>query len=264
MQLELYQVDAFASQVFSGNPAAICPLQAWLPDALMQSIASENNLSETAFFVKTGHGYHIRWFTPRREVKLCGHATLASAHVIFNMLDDQSEQISFDSRSGELIVRRDGDWLEMDFPSQPPQACPTPAAISKAFSDTPLECLAAEDYVVLFDDETKILEATPDFIALQQLDLRGVIITAASREFDFVCRFFAPKYGLNEDPVTGSAFTQLIPYWTEKLGKPTLHAKQVSQRGGEVRCAQAGERVKIAGKAVSYLKGTINLAGVFG
>ncbi|MEJ2464258.1 MAG: PhzF family phenazine biosynthesis protein, partial [Candidatus Thiodiazotropha sp.] len=203
MKLTLYQVDAFAAKPFEGNPAAVCPLGSWLSDSVMQQIAMENNLSETAFFVPVDTGFHIRWFTPVREVDLCGHATLASAHVLFNHLEYAPEQISFESRSGNLTVRRRQETLELDFPAQPPVACQTPDAISRAFAQSPLECLAAEDYIVVFDSEASVTEANPDLTLLSQLDLRGVAITAKSERCDFVSRFFAPKYGIDEDPVTG-------------------------------------------------------------
>jgi PhzF family phenazine biosynthesis protein len=260
VKLTLYQVDAFAAKPFEGNPAAICPLNSWLSDRLMQQIAMENNLSETAFFVPVDSGFHIRWFTPVREVDLCGHATLASAHVLFNHLGYAYEQISFESRSGNLTVRRRQEMLELDFPAQPPAACQTPDAISRAFSLSPHECLAAEDYIVVLDNEASVREANPDLTLLSQLDLRGVAITAKSERCDFVSRFFAPKYGIDEDPVTGSAFTQLTPYWANQLGKTRMSARQVSRRGGDVTCELVKDRVKIIGEAVTYMIGTINLA----
>lgn len=259
MELTLYQIDAFAEKAFEGNPAAICPLNEWLSDELMQSIATENNLSETAFFVKNDIGYHIRWFTPEHEVDLCGHATLASAYVIFNILGYKENQITFESRSGLLTVNRNKDSFEMDFPSQPPSQCLIPEQILKAFDEFPVECLKSEDYIVVFDNEQSVLEASPNLSLLSTLDLRGVAITSKSEKYDFVTRFFAPKYGISEDPVTGSAFTQLIPYWSKKLNKPVLHAKQVSKRGGEVGCVYANERVQISGKAVKYMVGTIEI-----
>jgi PhzF family phenazine biosynthesis protein len=257
MELTLYQIDAFANKPFEGNPAAICPLKNWLPDDLMQAIAAENNLSETAYFVPTNSGYHVRWFTPLHEVDLCGHATLASAHVIFNYLGNENDEITFESRSGPLTVKRKDDWLEMDFPTQAPEPCPIPDSLRRAFDEAPIECLKREDYIVVFEDEESIVNANPSMAHLNELDLRGVAITAQGKDYDFVTRFFAPKYGINEDPVTGSAFTQLIPYWAEKLEKTQLTAKQISKRGGEVGCVYAGERVKISGKAVKYMVGTI-------
>ena len=257
MELKLYQIDAFANKPFEGNPAAICPLDNWLPDALMQSIAAENNLSETAFIVPTDKGYHIRWFTPLHEVDLCGHATLASAYVIFNILEYQKEEISFESKSGILTVTKNDDWLEMDFPSKVPVKCSVPEQILKAFPTRTTECLKADDYIVVFENEANIANAKPDIALLAELDLRGVVITAKSKEYDFVVRFFVPKHGIDEDPVTGSIFTELIPYWSAKLNKKALTAKQISARGGEVGCVYAGDRVKISGRAVLYLTGTI-------
>ncbi|MGE4544861.1 MAG: PhzF family phenazine biosynthesis protein [Pedobacter sp.] len=259
MELDLYQIDAFAEKVFEGNPAAVCPLEAWLPDRLMQAIAAENNLSETAFFVKTGSGYHIRWFTPSAEVDLCGHATLASAFVLFHCLRYDRDAIHFESKSGPLVVRRDGDLLEMDFPSQPPQTCEVPGAIYKAFGVMPVACLKSEDYLVILEDEKAVATADPDMSMLKELDLRGVIITARSDRYDFVARFFAPRVGVNEDPVTGSAYTQLVPYWAKMLGKNRFKARQISQRGGDVHCFLSGDRVIISGKAVKYMVGRIDV-----
>lgn len=259
MELTLYQVDAFANRPFEGNPAAICPLNEWLPDALMQSIAAENNLSETAFFVKKDNAYQIRWFTPVNEVDLCGHATLASAFVIFNSPGCRENEISFESRGGLLTVKRNKDQLEMNFPAQPPLKCEVPQQILDAFEEPPIECLKSVDYIVVFGNENSVLTAAPNLSAICELDLRGVAITSKSTEYDFVTRFFAPKHGINEDPVTGSAFTQLIPYWSGKLNKTDLKAKQVSRRGGQVACKYCGERVTISGKAAKYMVGTIEV-----
>ena len=192
MELDLYQIDAFAEKVFEGNPAAVCPLDAWLPEHLMQDIAAENNLSETVFFVKEASGYHIRWFTPTAEVDLCGHATLAAAFVLFHCLRYDRETIHFESKNGTLVVRRNGDLLEMDFPSQPPQTCEVPDAIYKAFGVMPAACLKSEDYLVIFDDERVVATADPDISMLEELDLRGVIISARSDNYDFVARFLRP------------------------------------------------------------------------
>jgi len=259
MKLSLYQIDAFANKIFEGNPAAICPLNKWLPDDLMQSIATENNLSETAFFVKTNKGYGIRWFTPTNEVDLCGHATLASAYVIFSILRYEENEILFESKSGLLKVKQNEDWLEMNFPSQPPVKCPVPKQLLEAFDEEPMECLCSEDYVLVFKNEESILNATPNISLLSKLNLRGVVITSKSDGYDFISRFFAPKYGINEDPVTGSSFTQLIPYWSKKLNKQVLNAKQVSKRGGEVRCTNLNERVQISGRAVKYMDAVIEI-----
>lgn len=259
MKISIYQIDAFAEKAFEGNPAAICPLAGWLPDEVMQSIAEENNLSETAFFVPTEQGFHIRWFTPVVEVDLCGHATLASAHVIFSHLGFKENTINFQSKSGRLTVEQNEGLLVMDFPAQPPVPCQVPDEIINAFQCTPIECLKSEDYVVVFGSEEVIASAAPNLLELSKLDLRGVVITAKSNKYDFVARFFAPKYGVDEDPVTGSAYTQLIPYWANIIGDTKLNAKQVSNRGGEVFCELAGNRVSIAGKAITYLVGEIEI-----
>jgi PhzF family phenazine biosynthesis protein len=259
MEISLYQVDAFASKLFEGNPAAVCPLDEWLSDEVMQSIAAENNLSETAFFVPVGHGFHIRWFTPKSEVDLCGHATLASAYVLFNLLGYKRDVIEFNSKSGILSVTRDNEWLTMDFPAQPPVSCDIPEEIIKAFHVEPIECLKSEDLIVVFERETDVESANPDFSQLMKLDLRGVAITAKSNYWDFVARFFAPKYGIPEDPVTGSAYTQLVPYWTSKIGSKRFRVKQVSSRGGELTCEIADDRVYISGKAIKYLEGKIKV-----
>ncbi len=259
MELTLYQIDAFAVKPFEGNPAAVCPLDSWLPDELMQAIAQENNLSETSFFVPTSDGYHIRWFTPAAEVDLCGHATLASAYVLFNIIGIKDDAIHFQSKSGILSVFQENEWLRMNFPAQPPTVCDTPEEILKAFNNTPVECLRSEDYVVVFKTEEEVASLTPRLDELLRLDLRGVIATAASSQYDFIARFFAPKYGIPEDPVTGSAYTQLGPYWAGKLGKTRMHARQISGRGGELMCETAGDRVNIYGKAVKYLAGTIEV-----
>jgi len=258
MKLTLYQIDAFASKPFEGNPAAVCPLDKWLPDKIMQLIAEENNLSETAFYIPLGNGsFEIRWFTPNSEVNLCGHATLAAAYVIFEIEKFKGNTIIFQSKSGKLEVRKRDNWYEMDFPSQPPISCEIPKELIKALNNRPITCLKSEDYLVIFETEEEIQTLEPDYELLKKLDLRGVIVTAKSENYDFVLRFFAPKLGVNEDPVTGSAFTQLVPYWSEIIGKKKLKAKQISKRGGEVLCEFKGERVIIGGKAVKYLEGKI-------
>lgn len=259
MKLPLYQVDAFAKKAFEGNPAAICPLEKWLSDETLLSIAEENNLSETAFFIPTKDGFHIRWFTPTTEVDLCGHATLAAAFVIFNELGYNKNLISFESKSGILNVAKDNELLIMDFPTQAPTACELPIEIKQAFDIEPVECLKAEDYILVFNNENEIVNAKPKLEKLKNIDLRGVVITAPSKNYDFVSRFFAPKYGINEDPVTGSAHTQLTPYWANKFHKNKLSAKQISNRGGELFCELLGERVSIAGYAAKYLQGEIEI-----
>jgi PhzF family phenazine biosynthesis protein len=218
MELPIYHIDAFTSELFEGNPAAVCPLDKWLPDELMQLIASENNLSETAFFVPTENGFHIRWFTPTSEVDLCGHATLATAFVIFNILNYDQNIIEFESKSGLLKVIKDDDNLILNFPAQPPTPCDIPQEIINALNITPIECLKSEDFIAVLNDESDVQIVEPNFEELKKLGLRGVIITAQSNKYDFVARCFYPALGINEDPVTGSAYTQLAPYWATKLG----------------------------------------------
>lgn len=257
MRLPIYQIDAFASHVFAGNPAAIVPLEAWLPDAAMQAIAAENNLSETAFFVKDGDGYGLRWFTPAVEVDLCGHATLASAHLIFTRLDPGQTRLRFATRSGILEVSRDGDRLAMDFPARPPVPCPRPPGLDAALGRAPVEVLGARDYLCVYASAADVRALTPDMAAVAALDRFAVCVTAPGEDCDFVSRFFAPAKGVPEDPVTGSAHCTLIPYWSARLGKSELRARQISTRGGELLCRQRGERVTIAGTAALYLEGHI-------
>ncbi len=260
MQLRMYQVDAFASRVFEGNPAAICPLSAWLPDALMQAIAGEHNQSETAFFVADGEGFRLRWFTPRREVDLCGHATLAAAHVLYAHLGFDRPLAVFHTRSGALSVARRGEALVMDFPAIPAQPCPAPAALAEGLGRAPLEVRGAGDYLAVLEDPEQVLQLAPDMAALARLDRRGVCVTApGSQGVDFVSRFFAPKYGIPEDPVTGSAHCMLAPYWAGRLGKTRLQARQLSARGGEVGCELRGDRVLLLGRAVTYMTAEVSL-----
>ncbi len=259
MKLKQYQVDAFARRVFEGNPAAVCPLDAWLDDALLQAIATENNLSETAFFVPSGEGFALRWFTPAAEVDLCGHATLAAAHVLFKILGYPQPAIAFATRSGKLTVERRKGLLAMNFPSDPPQSCPPPAALLAGLGRRPVEVLAAADYVAVFADEAEIRALAPDLAQLGQLDRRGVCVTAPGLTVDFVSRFFAPKLGIPEDPVTGSAHCELTPYWAARLGKTSLTAYQASRRGGEVLCALDGKRVILQGRAVTFMTAEIDL-----
>lgn len=258
MKLTIYQVDAFAEEVFQGNPAAVIPLQAWLPDEIMQKIALENNLSETAFFCKTDEGYKIRWFTPLAEVDLCGHATLASAHVLFTHLGNETNEINFESRSGLLIVKRDSDKLVLNFPSSQVEAQYIPSNLKTAFAVHPLSCFKGHnDLMLIFKSEDDIKNLKPNFIEIVESNARGVICTAPSDKYDFVSRFFAPAVGVNEDPVTGSAHTMLIPYWAKRLNKTELIAKQVSARGGILYCKYIGDRVEIGGTAVTYMIGEI-------
>jgi PhzF family phenazine biosynthesis protein len=259
MKLPIYQIDAFASEAFSGNPAAVVPLDEWLPGEQMQAIAQENNLSETAFFVAESGAYRIRWFTPLDEVDLCGHATLATAFVLFTELGWRGDMIRFLSRSGDLTVTGDGQSLTLDFPSQPPSPCAAPQTLVDGLGCQPAECLQGEDYLAVFESPDRIAAIEPDFALLARLDRRGVIVTAPASEQDFVSRFFAPALGVPEDPVTGSSFTQLAPYWSGRLGKRRMNARQVSQRGGDVVCELAGDRVLISGRAVKFLEGWIEL-----
>lgn len=259
MKIDIYQVDAFASRPFEGNPAAVCPLEEWLPEKTMQSIALENNLSETAFFVQEQGGLRIRWFTPAAEVDLCGHATLASAWVLFNRLEFGEETIRFESNSGPLEVSREGNRLVLDFPAQPPRSCATPAGLAEALGAAPSECLEYVDLLAVFDNPDDVRCMAPDTGALSGLDYRGIIVTAAGGGYDFISRFFAPAVGVAEDPVTGSAHTKLTPYWAGRLGKRQLRARQVSARGGDLWCELEGDRVRIAGRAVPYLEGRIEV-----
>lgn len=259
MKLDIYQIDAFAEQTFKGNPAAVVPLEKWLPDATMQAIAEENNLAETAFFIPINEGFYIRWFTPSCEIKLCGHATLASAYVLFNQLSYKADAITFDSLSGPLSVSKNGDLLTLDFPSQPPIPCKTPSDLSLGLGLTPSECFFSEDYLVVCETAEELAAIDPNHEYLKKLDYRGVIATAPSKKYDFVVRFFAPKVGIPEDSVTGSAYTQLAPYWARVLGKNKLEAKQTSSRSGKVYCELKNDRVLISGTAVKYLEGCIEI-----
>ena len=261
MKIPIYQVDAFASEVFSGNPAAVCMLDKWIDDRRLQAIAAENNLSETAFLVRTGNGFDLRWFTPVTEVALCGHATLASAFVLFACLNWPADIVRFQTRmSGELAVTQCNDLLEMDFPARPSSAQTPPAGLMEALGIASGRVFGStEDLMVVLDGENAVRDVQPDFSALNQVDCRGVIITARGDRSDFVSRFFAPQVGIPEDPVTGSAHCVLIPYWAGVLGKDVLHAFQVSKRGGELFCTNAGERVRISGRAALYLEGEITI-----
>jgi PhzF family phenazine biosynthesis protein len=261
MPLPLYQIDAFTNRLFSGNPAAVCPLREWLSDALMQNIAAENNLAETAFYVKQGEHYVIRWFTPAVEVDLCGHATLAAAYVLFHHEGHAGDTIIFDSpRSGELIVKRNGDFITLDFPVDRVRPVEVTEEIRHCFNREPLFAFAGRsDYMLVFEHEEDILSMQPHLERIARLPVRGVIVTAPGKEVDFVSRFFAPQSGINEDPVTGSAHTTLTPYWSERLNKTELTAQQLSERGGSLKCRVAGERVEISGQGRLYLKGLLNV-----
>ncbi|MBM3483805.1 MAG: PhzF family phenazine biosynthesis protein [Alphaproteobacteria bacterium] len=260
MQLALYQVDAFASKVFAGNPAAVVPLQGWLDDATMQAIATENNLSETAFTVRKSDGdFDLRWFTPAAEVDLCGHATLGAAFVLFRTGAAKGATVAFDTRSGRLGVRKDGDLLVMDFPLVEQRPVEPEDALIQGLGRRPLELFAGTDLLAVYGSEAEVRALNPDMAVLGRLKTRGVIATAPGERADFCSRFFAPGVGVPEDPVTGSTHCQLTPYWAKRLGKATLSAHQVSARGGELRCTLKGARVEIAGTAVPYLDATITI-----
>jgi len=257
--MKLYQVDAFTDHVFGGNPAAVIPLKEWLPDDKMQSIAMENNLSETAFFVKEEDFFHIRWFTPAMEVDLCGHATLASAHVIFNHMKYGEEIVQFRYNDGWLSVRKEKDLLIMDFPSSILQDTEISNLVIKGLGKKPVLAKKARDLMVLFHSEKDILDLNPDFATLAQIDHLGVIATAPGEKADFVSRYFGPRAGINEDPVTGSAHCMLVPFWAERLNKNIMHAMQLSKRTGHLYCEYKNDRVLISGHAVTYLRGEIQV-----
>lgn len=260
MQLQMFQIDSFTNTLFRGNPAAVCRLPVWLSDSLMQQIAAEMNLSETAFFVGSKGSYELRWFTPKVEIDLCGHATLACAWALANELGDCSDLLNFSTRSGELRVQRKGHLFSLDFPADAPVACAIPDGLREAFGGVvPEEILGAADYLVVFRSENEIVEIVPDFSLLSKIPKRGVIVTAPGTKCDFVSRWFGPKVGVLEDPVTGSAHTTLTPYWSGRLGKQMLSARQISARGGELECRLDGDRVHIVGFAVKFAESTIEL-----
>jgi PhzF family phenazine biosynthesis protein len=263
MQIPMYQVDAFTDKLFAGNPAAVCPLQQWLPDDQLQAIATENNLSETAFFIPNGNAYTLRWFTPATEVDLCGHATLATAFVIMTELSREKREVRFHTRSGELVVTRDEDRLMMNFPARPAAECEPHPDLIPGLGGNPEQVLAARDYLVVFRTEAEVRALKPKMDLLAKTDRFAVIATAPSEvaNVDFVSRFFAPGKGVPEDPVTGSAHCTLIPYWAQRLGKTELHALQVSPRGGELWCRLLGDRVSMSGHAVRFFTGTIEIPG---
>jgi PhzF family phenazine biosynthesis protein len=259
MKLTFYQVDAFTSKLFGGNPAAVIPLDNWLDDATMQNIALENNLSETAFIVKENKNYHIRWMTPTVEVPLCGHATLASSFVLFNFLEPGLEKIIFNSKSGELIVTRNDDMISLDFPANKPEPVEFNRKLIDAIPDEPKELLRNDAHVAVYEDEKTVRQISPDLRVVLTEAPGGLIVTAPGDNVDFVSRYFVPSSGIDEDPVTGYAHTVLTPYWSEKLGKDKLHANQVSKRGGDLYVEDLKGRVKISGKAVLYMKGEIEI-----
>lgn len=261
--LRVYQIDAFASELFHGNPAAVCPLTEWLHDGTMQAIAQENNLSETAFFVAKGDGFDLRWFTPRYEVDLCGHATLAAAFVVFNEIGTKHNRVRFESRSGLLEVAQDGERLSMDFPALPMISCPNPPgplieglgiepkAVFRVMEDT--------NYFAIFESEEEVRGIKPNLVQFEELHPYGVAVSSPGVSSDCASRYFAPSYGIPEDPVTGSIHCALVPYWSKRLSKKDIHARQLSRRGGELFCELAGNRLRISGRAVKYLEGLIYL-----
>lgn len=261
MRIRMWQIDAFAGAVFSGNPAAVCPLERWLPDATMQAIAAENNLSETAFFVPRGaaDGYHLRWFTPVAEVDLCGHATLASGLVVLDTLEPALAAATFHTKSGPLTVRRQGDLLAMDLPARPPRRREPPSGLAEALGAVPREVWEARDLMAVFAAEDDVRRLAPSIDRVAAFDTFGVVVTAPGDDVDFVSRFFVPRQGIAEDPVTGSTHCTLAPYWAGRLGRARLRARQLSARGGEMECEVRGDRVTLAGRAVVYLEGVITV-----
>lgn len=261
MKLSLYQIDAFTNKLFGGNPAAVIPLKEWLADNLMQNIAQENNLSETVFFVPKNEGFHIRWFTPELEIDLCGHATLAAAFVLYNFLNYKKNKIHFYSQSGELIVENIEEKLQLNFPARMPERIneyPEILLTGLGIKEH-LGVYKSRDYVVELATYKEILDVKPNMALLDQIDVIGIMVTAPGLDCDFVSRFFCPNCGIPEDPVTGSAHSTLIPFWAEKLNKNKLHAKQLSQRGGELWCENIGDRVTMSGNCVFYMKGEIKV-----
>ena len=266
--MEYYVIDVFTDKLFGGNPAGVCLLDTWLPDEVLQNIAAENNLSETAFLVRQDGFYELRWFAPSLEIDLCGHATIASAFVLFGEREHTAEEILFKTVSGIIKVTRQDDLLYLDFPSRPVKACPSYQAIEDSFGVKPLTTYKAADFLILVGSEETLQNLTPDFEILKRLkteagldndEIFGIIVTAKGETCDFVSRFFAPNAGINEDPVTGRAHCSLIPFWSERLGKQRLDARQLSKRGGVLFCENRGDRVKIGGHAVCYLRGEIEL-----
>jgi predicted PhzF superfamily epimerase YddE/YHI9 len=259
MKLPLYQVDAFTDQVFRGNPACVVPLQEWLPDELLLKIAQENAVAETAFFVDKGDHIHLRWFTPEIEMDLCGHATLASAHVLKTILDYSSEEIRFETASGLLVVTVEDGMYMLDFPSRKPVVAVLPDTISRSLSIQPREVLKARDYVLVYDGEADVRDIKIDRVLFDQINLGpgGVIVTAQGEQSDFVSRFFTPQASILEDPVTGSAHCSLIPYWSGRLNKQELFALQLSDRVGRLYCEDKGDRVLIKGTAKTYAEGVL-------
>jgi len=260
MKLTLYRVDAFTDKLFSGNPTAVCPLDSWLSDELMKNIAAENNLSATAFFIKEGNDFHIRWFTPTIELNLNGNATLATSHILVSHLGYKGNEIKFNSRSGMLTVKKEGDHFTLNFPADEYELVKTPAELAISLNIKPSECYKGKsDYMLVYPTEQDIIKLKPSFAMMAMVDSRGVIVTAPGIKTDFVSRFFAPQNGIDEDHVTGSAHTTLIPYWSARLNKKELKAEQLSARKGFLNCVNLGKRIELSGKAFTYLKGEIEV-----
>jgi PhzF family phenazine biosynthesis protein len=259
MKLPYYEVSAFTANPFGGNPAGVCALDAWLPDSVLQKIAANNNLAETAFTIPRGNDFELRWFTPTIEMDLCGHATLAAAFVLFNEQKLDSKEVRFHTRSGLLTVSHDKELLTLDFPARPAIPCIASEVLISGLGAPPKEVLKTRDYLAVFASEADVRALKPDFASLKTLDCLGIIATAPGSDCHFVSRFFAPRAGVDEDPVTGSAHCTLIPFWAERFGETKMFARQVSKRGGELYCKLVGERVRVGGKAVLYLKGEICL-----
>lgn len=257
--IPIFQLDAFTDKSFGGNPAAVCPLQEWLPDDVMQSIALENNVSETAFYVPEGDGFLLRWFTPKIEVDLCGHATLATAWLILNELEPDRASVAFETRSGTLTVSRDGDLLAMDFPVMVAEERPAPAGLAEAIGIEPVKFLKAVKNMAVLENEAVVRAVNPDFGYIKNMDGMGLIITAPGDQSDCASRYFAPHAGIDEDPVTGSAHCTIVPYWSGVLGKAQIHARQVSARSGDLYCWLEGDRVVLSGKARTVIKGTFTI-----
>ncbi|HYK54450.1 MAG TPA: PhzF family phenazine biosynthesis protein [Candidatus Eremiobacteraceae bacterium] len=259
LKIPIYQLDAFSSRTFGGNPAAVCPLSAWLDDSKMQAIAAENNLAETAFFVPAGDEYDIRWFTPLHEIDLCGHATLASAYVVFNHLRPGRDRVSFGSKSGPLRVLADDGRLTLDFPALPAKPVAAPARLAEALGSAPVATLEAKALVAVYPSERDVRSLSPNFDLVSKVHHHGIVVTAPGDDVDFVSRFFVPNYGIAEDPATGSTHCTLTPYWAERLGKTKLRGRQLSARGGEFWCELEGDRVLISGHVSPYLQGSIDV-----
>lgn len=260
MKIQLFQLDAFTQQLFRGNPGAVCPLEIWLDDDILQAIATENNLSATAFVVPRDNDYHIRWFTPEKEIDLCGHGTLISGHVVMNILEPGREHVIFQSSSGPLPVSKEAEGFVMDFPAHNYVACETPQLLIDALGIEPTAVFATKRYMTVLDSEEQVRQLIPNMDLMRKLDLTSVVVTAKGEHVDFVSRCFAPKEGINEDAVTGSAHCLLAPYWSERLGKIKLKAQQLSKRGGELHCEVKGDRVLLSGFVKPYLSGIIELS----